>query len=100
MRIERLPQPWTRVPCNRPNLWYGMNEQKEMRMGDGVSWIAHAFKLFDALINPRRPPQKPRPQDGRGFARGGGSVFRAAAVRTAAPTAGTGAGTTAAGRPA
>jgi len=26
-------------------------------MGDGVSWIAHAFKLFDALINPRRPPE-------------------------------------------
>ena len=23
-------------------------------MEDGVSWIAHAFKLFDALINPRR----------------------------------------------
>ena len=26
-------------------------------MGDRVSWIAHAFKLFDALINPRRTPE-------------------------------------------
>jgi len=30
-------------------------------MGDGVSWIAHAFKLFDALINPRRAPQPHQP---------------------------------------
>jgi hypothetical protein len=30
-------------------------------MGDGVGWIAHAFKLFDALINPRRPPPPDRP---------------------------------------
>jgi hypothetical protein len=30
-------------------------------MGDGVNWIAHAFKLFDALINPRRPPRPDRP---------------------------------------
>ena len=30
-------------------------------MGDGVSWIAHAFKLFDALINPRRRPQPDQP---------------------------------------
>ena len=29
-------------------------------MRDGVGWIAHAFKLFDALINPRRPqPEHP-----------------------------------------
>jgi hypothetical protein len=30
-------------------------------MGDGVGWIAHAFKLFDALINPRgsRQPDQP-----------------------------------------
>jgi hypothetical protein len=30
-------------------------------MGEGVGWIAHAFKLFDALINPRRPPQPDQP---------------------------------------
>jgi hypothetical protein len=30
-------------------------------MGEGVSWIAHAFKLFDALINPRRFPQPDQP---------------------------------------
>jgi hypothetical protein len=30
-------------------------------MGEGVGWIAHAFKLFDALINPLRPlpPDEP-----------------------------------------
>jgi hypothetical protein len=28
-----------------------------MRMRDGAGWIAQAFKLFDALINPRRSPQ-------------------------------------------
>ena len=27
-----------------------------MRMADGISWIAKAFKLFDALINPRGSP--------------------------------------------
>jgi hypothetical protein len=32
-----------------------------MRMGDGVNWIAHAFKLFDALINPRRSTPADRP---------------------------------------
>ena len=26
-------------------------------MGNGVSWITRAFKLFDALINPHKPPQ-------------------------------------------
>jgi hypothetical protein len=30
-------------------------------MADGVSWISHAFRLFDALINPRRPPQPDKP---------------------------------------
>ena len=30
-------------------------------MGDGVGWIAQAFKLFDALINPRRFPQPDGP---------------------------------------
>ena len=30
-------------------------------MGDGGSWIAQAFKLFDALINPRRSPQPDQP---------------------------------------
>ena len=30
-------------------------------MGDGGSWIARAFTLFDALINPRRSPQPDRP---------------------------------------
>ena len=30
-------------------------------MEDGVSWIARAFKLFDALINPRRPPRPDQP---------------------------------------
>ena len=35
-------------------------------MGDGVGWIAHAFKLFDALINPRRPSQPDQPVAGEG----------------------------------
>ena len=30
-------------------------------MGEGVSWIAQAFKLFDALIYPRRSPQRDPP---------------------------------------
>ena len=30
-------------------------------MGDGVGWIAQAFRLFDALINPRRSPRPDRP---------------------------------------
>jgi len=30
-------------------------------MGEGVSWIAHAFKLFDALINLHRSPQADQP---------------------------------------
>ena len=30
-------------------------------MEDGVSWIARAFKLFDALINPRKSPQPDQP---------------------------------------
>jgi hypothetical protein len=30
-------------------------------MGDGVGWITHAFRLFDALINPRRRPQPDPP---------------------------------------
>ena len=30
-------------------------------MAEGVGWIAHAFRLFDALINPHRPPQPDRP---------------------------------------
>jgi len=30
-------------------------------MGDGASWIAHAFKLFNALINPLRLPQPDQP---------------------------------------
>ena len=30
-------------------------------MADGVSWITHAFRLFDALINPRRLPQPDKP---------------------------------------
>ncbi len=30
-------------------------------MGDGVGWLAHAFKLFDALISPPRPPKPDRP---------------------------------------
>lgn len=30
-------------------------------MADGVGWIAHAFKLFDALISPRRPPRPDQP---------------------------------------
>jgi hypothetical protein len=45
----------------RPNLQYGMNEPGEMRMGDGGSWIAQAFKLFDVLINPRSSPQPDPP---------------------------------------
>jgi hypothetical protein len=38
-----------------------MNEPEEMRMGDGGNWIAQAFKLFDALINPRRSQQPDQP---------------------------------------
>jgi len=34
-----------------------MNAQKGVQMGNGVSWITRAFKLFDALINPHKPPQ-------------------------------------------
>jgi hypothetical protein len=30
-------------------------------MAAGVNWIAHAFKLFDALIGPPRPPQPDQP---------------------------------------
>ena len=30
-------------------------------MGERVSWIAQAFKLFDALVNPRRSPQPDPP---------------------------------------
>jgi hypothetical protein len=30
-------------------------------MADGVGWITHAFRLFDALINPRRRPQPDQP---------------------------------------
>jgi hypothetical protein len=30
-------------------------------MENGVSWIARTFKLFDALINPRRSPQPDQP---------------------------------------
>lgn len=29
-------------------------------MAGGATWIAQAFRLFDALINPRRPPQPDR----------------------------------------
>jgi hypothetical protein len=32
-----------------------------MRMGDGVSWITQAFKLFGALLNPRKSPQPDQP---------------------------------------
>jgi hypothetical protein len=39
-----------------PNEWL-----EEVWMGDGVNWIAHAFKLFDALINPRRSTHADRP---------------------------------------
>jgi hypothetical protein len=32
-----------------------------MRMGEGISWIAQTFKLFDVLINPWRSPQPDPP---------------------------------------
>jgi hypothetical protein len=52
-----------------------------MRMGDGGSWIAQAFKLFDALINPRRSPQADAPV---ATASGEGLTSQAPADNTAA----------------
>jgi hypothetical protein len=54
---------------------------KEVRMGDGVSWIAYVFKLFDALISPRRLP---KPDQSVATAAGEGPAPEAAAGESAA----------------